>query len=146
MHDVVVRGFAAECAHRSEPRIGVAVGASRAERGATGDQFRQHGHGLDAAGLRDPDESVSVEVVAEQDALVFGLGVEEARAAEVDEVGLVDRLEPEREPFRGERREDRLPVGLRAEGVAPERALSARTGRDRVSRSSSACRHETDAS
>ena len=41
----------------------------------------------------------------------------------MDEVGLVDRLEAERELLRSERREDRLPVRLGAQGIAPERAL-----------------------
>ena len=55
-------------------------------------------------------------------------GREQARRAVVDEVALVDRLEPEREPLVAERREDglELALGLRPQRVAPERRLSPR--------------------
>jgi hypothetical protein len=55
---------------------------------------------------------VRVEVVAEQKrGVVIGRG-EQARATVVEEVTLVDRLQPERVPLLGERREDGLALPL----------------------------------
>jgi hypothetical protein len=52
----------------------------------------------------------------------------------VEEVALVDRLQPERVPLLAERREDRLGLALAggAQGVSPERALGRRLLRDRL--------------
>ena len=69
--------------------------------------------------LRDPDEPVRVEVVAEQERRVrVGRG-EEPRTGEVDQVALVDRLDPERVARRRERREDRLALGVRSRRPRP---------------------------
>ena len=97
-----------------------------AKRGAPGDQLGHRRDGLDAAGGGDPHETVRIEVVAEQHALALLARGEEPRAAVVDEVGLVDRLEPEREGVRRERREDR--DGSRSAGgrsAAAQSGLSA---------------------
>jgi hypothetical protein len=76
---------------------------------------------------------VRVEVVAEEERRVVVGRREEPRAAVVEQVPLVDRLQAERVELLGERREDRLvlPFVLRAEGVAPEPALGRRLLRDR---------------
>ena len=68
-----------------------------------------------------------VEVVTEQEGGVAIGGREQPRAAVMDEVALVDRLEPERMGGRREGREHRLRVAfvLRAERVGPARGLSA---------------------
>jgi hypothetical protein len=77
---------------------------------------------------------VRVEVVPEQER---GVGVgrgEQPWRAVVQEVALVDRLQAERVPVLGQRREDGLllALGLGAQGVAPERALACRLRRDRL--------------
>jgi hypothetical protein len=75
-----------------------------------------------------------VEVVAEkQRGVVVGRG-EEPRRAVVEQVALVDRLEPERVAFLRKRREDRLllAVGLGAQRVLPEGALACRLASDRL--------------
>jgi hypothetical protein len=77
---------------------------------------------------------VSVEVVAEQKrGVVVGRGKEPRRAV-VQEVALVDRLETERIPLLGERREDGLVLSLRlgAQRVLPEGALACRLPCDRL--------------
>ena len=71
---------------------------------------------------------MGVQVVAEEQRVVaIGRG-EQARPAVVHEVALVDRLEPEREAFLAELREDRLELALhvRAQRLGPERALRGR--------------------
>src|SRR5207248_9963289 len=80
------------------------------------------------------DEHVRGEVVAEQERGVAVRRREEPRAAVVQEVRLVDRLEPEREARLGEQREDGLGLALvrRPERRAPERALALRLERDNV--------------
>jgi hypothetical protein len=77
---------------------------------------------------------VRVEVVAEQQRRVVILGREETRPAVVEEVALVDRLEPEAVELLGERGEDRLALAvvLGPERVAPEPALCRRPLRDRL--------------
>ena len=67
----------------------------------------------------DAHEPVRVEVVAEQERDV-GVGRrEEPRPAVVHEVALVDRLEPDRVPRLGERREDRHELALAAGDAQP---------------------------
>src|SRR6266487_636339 len=99
---------------------------------AEGDQLGQVRDRLDAPDIRNPDEPVRVEVVAEQERRVFVNGVEEAWVPVMNEVALVDRLEPERVALLAQRREDRLAFGLQPQGVVPERALSLRLDRDRL--------------
>ena len=71
----------------------------------------------------DADEPVRVEVVAEEQRRVAVRRGEQARRPVVDEVALVDRLEPEREPLVAERREDRLELARSARSASlPERA------------------------
>jgi hypothetical protein len=67
---------------------------------------------------------VGVEVVPEQERGV-GVGREQPRAAVVEEVTLVDRLQPERVALLAERREDRLelPFLLGPQRGPPEPAL-----------------------
>ena len=73
------------------------------------------------------------ECVPEQQRDVVVRRGEEARATVVEEVALVDRLDPEREAaILDERREDRidLPLARRPECGVPERALRGRAGCD----------------
>jgi hypothetical protein len=81
---------------------------------------------------------VGVEIVAEQEGGVLVRRREQARAAVVEEVALVDRLEAERVPLVGERREDRLqlPFALGPESLGPERALARGLAGDRLPRGS----------
>jgi hypothetical protein len=77
---------------------------------------------------------VRIEVVAQQER---GVGVgrgEEPRPAVVEEVALVDRLEPKRVALFAERREDRLELAFagRVQCLLPERALASRLARDRL--------------
>jgi hypothetical protein len=97
------------------------------------DQRRQVGDGLDGPGLGDPDEAVRVEVVAQQERRVVVGRREQARAAVVEQVALVDRLQPERVPLLGQRREDRLGLALAVgpKRLRPELALGGRLLRDR---------------
>jgi hypothetical protein len=102
-----------------------------AELGAEGDQRRQVADRLDRAGPRDPNETVRVEVVAEQERRVRVGRREQTRPAVVEQVALVDRLEPERVALFGERGEDGLALGVRAQRLLPEPALEAGLGGDR---------------
>ena len=75
-----------------------------------------------------------VEVVAQEEG---GVGVErdeEPRPAVVEEVALVDRLEPQRVALFAERREDRLELALagRVQRLLPEPALASRLAGDRL--------------
>jgi hypothetical protein len=81
---------------------------------------------------------VCVEIVAEQEGRILVRRREQARAAVVEEVALVDRLEAERVPLVGERREDGLQLALvlGPEGLGPERALARGLPGDRVPRGS----------
>ncbi len=123
----------AEGCRRRGPNLAVARQAIRPQLGAVRDQRGQVGDGLDRPGLGDADETVRVEVVAEQERGVVVGRREQARAAVVEQVALVDRLQPQRVPLLAERREDRLGLALagRAQGVRPERALGRRLLRDR---------------
>jgi hypothetical protein len=123
----------AEGCRRRGPNLAVARQAVGPQLGAVRDQRRQVGDGLDRPGLSDADEAVGVEVIAEQERGVVVSRREQARAAVVEQVALVDRLQPERVPLLAERREDRLGLALagRAQGVRPERALGGRLLRDR---------------
>jgi hypothetical protein len=88
---------------------------------------------LDGARVGDADEAVRVQVVAEEQRGVLVGRREQPRAAVVEQVALVDRLQPEGVALLGERREDRLglPFAVAAERVGPERALGRRLLRDR---------------
>jgi hypothetical protein len=121
---------AAERGRRRRPRLAVPGKPVRAQLGAQGDQRGEVAHGLDRPGLGDADETVRVQVVAEQQRRV-GIGrLEQPRPPVVEQVALVDRLEAEPVPFLGQRREDRLPPGSRAQGLLPEAALLRRLARD----------------
>jgi hypothetical protein len=126
-------GARAESGRRRGPGLAVAAQAVGSQLGAVGDQRSQVGDGFDRPRLRDPDEAVRVEVVAEQERGVVVGRRKQARAAVVEQVALVDRLQPERVPLLAERREDRLGLALAggAQGVSPERALGGRLLRDR---------------
>ena len=96
----------AEQRRRRGPGLGLAGPALGARLRAERDELGEVVHRLDAAGRRDPDEPVRVEVVAEQERRVgIGRG-EEPRPAVVEQVALVDRLHPEREDRIAELRED----------------------------------------
>jgi hypothetical protein len=127
------RACAEGCRGRG-PGLTVARQAIRPQLGTVRDQRGQVGDGLDRPGLRDADEAVRVEVVAEEERRVVVGGREQARAAVVEQIALVDRLQPERVPLLTERREDRLGLGLavRPKRVRPELALGGRLLRDRL--------------
>ena len=116
------------------PGLAVARKLVGAELRADGDQCGEVGHGLDLPRLGDPHQAVRIEVVAEQERRVLVRGSEQARPPEMEEVALVDRLEPEAVPLLGERRKDRLQLtlALGAQGLGPERALTSRLLDDRL--------------
>ena len=123
-----------ELRRRLGPGLAVAGKPVGAELRADRDQRGEVGHVLDAPGLRDVDETVRVEIVAEQQRRVVVLGREEPGPSVVEQVALVDRLEPERVELFRQRRENGLTLLLvvGAERVAPEPALSRRLPRDRL--------------
>ena len=87
---------------RGRPGFAVTVASVGARLHAQRDQLGEVGHGGDVSGLGDADEPVRVEVVAEERCRVAIRRYEEARAAVVHEVPLVDRLQTERLPGRAE--------------------------------------------
>ena len=123
---------AAERRGGRRPRLAVAGPAVGAELRADRDQRGQIGDGLDRSRVGDADEAVRVEVVAEQQRRVRVDRREQPRPAVVEQVALVDRLEPERVALLAERREDRLALRLRLQRLAPEPALVGRLPRDRL--------------
>jgi hypothetical protein len=116
------------------PSFAVAWKAVRSELCAERDERSEVGHILHGPRLGDAHEPVGVEVVPEQQAGVVVARREQARAAVVQEVALVDRLEPERVALVRERREDGLQVALRLrpQSLRPEPALDSRIARDGV--------------
>src|SRR5438128_677998 len=76
--------------------------------GAERDQLREVDHRGHVLELGDPDEPVRVQVVPEEERRVAVSRREEPRTPVVEEVRLVDRLEAERKPLLGERREHGL--------------------------------------
>jgi hypothetical protein len=115
------------------PGLAVAWEAVRPELGTHRDQCREVGDRLDRAHLGHADEAVRVEVVAQQQGRVGVGGLEQPRPAVVEEVALVDRLQPERVALLAERREDRLELTLagRAKRLLPEPALATSFPRNR---------------
>src|SRR5262249_57042239 len=105
------------------PGRSVAWGRVGLELRTQGDELGQIGDRLDAADVRDPDQAVRVEVVAEQERGVLVDRLEHARPSVVDEVALVDRLEPDRIALVPHDRVDGLALGLRPPRLMPERAL-----------------------
>jgi hypothetical protein len=75
---------------------------------------------------------VRVEVVAEQQCRVVVARREEPRAPVMEQVALVDRLEPERVALLAQRREDRLSLRLVGQRLVPEPALARGLLDDRV--------------
>jgi hypothetical protein len=116
------------------PGLAVARQDVGPELGAHGDQGRQIGDRLDRAYLGHPDETVRVEVIPQQERRVGVRRREEPRPAVVEQVALVDRLEPEPVALLPERREDRFELALRgrAQRLLPEAALAPRLVRDRL--------------
>src|SRR2546421_2162125 len=125
---------AAELRRSLGPSLAVAREPVGTQLGAERDQRGEVGHVLHAPGFRDADETVRVEIVAEQQRRVVVLGREEPGPSVVEQVALVDRLEPERVELFRQRRENGLTLLLvvGAERVAPEPALSRRLPRDRL--------------
>lgn len=123
-----------ESAHGRGPGRPVPVAALGTELGAEREELGEVGHGLDVPEGGDSHEPVCVQVVPEQDGGVAVRGVEEARAAVVEQVALVDRLDAEREALLAERREDGqgLAPPSREKRPSPERALPGRLLRDRL--------------
>jgi hypothetical protein len=102
--------------------------ALRAQMGAEGEELGEVGDHSDVSFLGDAHETVGVEVVAEEDARVAVCRRKQASAPVVEEIALVDRLDPEREALVREGREDRklLPFRLRPKCCVPERTLPLR--------------------
>jgi hypothetical protein len=100
------------------PPLGTKLRAQGKELGEIGDDVHLSDRG-------DPDESMGVEVVAEEDGDVAVGRREEAGPAVMEEITLVNGLEPDGEPFVTKRRENQrlLALSPRPEGGAPERAL-----------------------
>ena len=112
-----------------------------------GDELREVGDGRDVVQRRDARDAVRVEVVAEQQRRVVVGRREEARPAVVDEVALVDRLEPERVSVLAERREDGTAValGARRSRQSAQSVLSAAASTAIVSQTSATkARHRSD--
>ena len=99
------------------PVSGQAVGA---QLGTERDQRREICDCLDGACFGDADEPVRVEVVAQQQTRVGVSGREQPRAPVVEEVALVDRLEPEGVAILSEAGEDRVAFAL---VLGPKRGL-----------------------
>jgi hypothetical protein len=116
----------AERRGRRRPGLAVArqlVGAQpRAERDQTGEV----GDRVDGARLGDSHEAVRVEVVAQQEGGVGVRGLEQSRPPVVEQVPLVDRLQPEGVALLAQRREDGigLTLVLRTQRGLPEPALA----------------------
>ena len=85
------------------PGLAVPVAVRGANLGADRDQLRQVGDGGELAERGHPLEAVRVEVVAEEQPRVGVRRLEEPWAAVVEQVALVDGLDPERVPDLGER-------------------------------------------
>ncbi len=103
---------AAHGRRRRRPRLAVAGEAVGPEPRAERDQGSEIGHGLDRPRLGDAHEPVGIEVVAEQERGVGIGGREQPWTAVVQDVALVDRLQPERIPLLAERREDGFELAL----------------------------------
>jgi hypothetical protein len=125
---------AAEQGDRRRPRLAVAGPALGAQVSTESEELGELGHDAHVALRCHAHEPVRVEVVAEEDARVPVGGGEEPGCPVMQEVALVDRLDAERKPFVGKRREDRqlLALVFRAERGGPERALVGGLERDRL--------------
>ena len=97
---------------RRRPHLAVPGQAVGPELRADRNQRRQVGDSLDGPCVGDPHEPVSVEVVPEQERRVRVGGREQPRLPVVEEVTLVDRLEPEGVALLAERREDGVKLAL----------------------------------
>ena len=110
---------------RRSPGRAVAVTALGTRLRAQRDQLGEIRNCGDVARVRHMHEAVRVQVVAEEERRVAIWRREEPRATVVDEVALVDRLQPEGVIGRSKRGEDRLVRALlrRKRSLLPERAL-----------------------
>jgi len=119
---------------RRRPRLSVAREAVGTQLGTERDQRREVGDRLDVARLGDADEAVRVQVVAQEQGRVVVGRREQARPAVVEEVALVDRLEPERKAVLAEPGKDglALAVVLGAECGLPQPALARGLEGDRL--------------
>src|SRR5205823_13405974 len=90
------------------PDGGVTGNLLRAEVRADRDQLREVVDRVDRAALLDAHEAVRVEIVAEQKRRVAVLRCKQPRPPVVQQVALVDRLDPERIALLAELREDGL--------------------------------------
>ena len=122
----LVEPAAPEVGGRRRPRLPVAGSPLGPRLGAEREQLGEVSHRRDVALRGDADEPVREERVAEQERDV-GIGRrEEPRAPVVEEVALVDRLEPERQPgsgTSGEKTGSALTLARGEQRRAPERAL-----------------------
>jgi hypothetical protein len=123
---------ASERRRRRRPGLAVAGKPVGAQLGAEGDQRGEVADRLDRAGARDPDQAVRIQVVAEQERRVGVRRREQARPAVVEQIPLVDRLEPEGVALLAEWREDGLALGVGQQRLLPEPALEPGLGGDRL--------------
>jgi hypothetical protein len=114
------------------PRLAVARTPVGAQLCAERDQLREVADGLDRPCLGDANEPVRVEVVAEQQRGVVVGGREQPRVPVMEQVALVDRLEPQRVALLAQRREDRLALRVVGQRLVPEPALARGLLDDRV--------------
>src|SRR6188474_214889 len=98
--------IASEPSRCADPCLTVSRGLLGTEVRAGGDELGQNDNGVELPRGGDPDEPMRIEVVAEQQRRLVVGGLEETRTPVVDEVPLVDGLEPEREPLRRQLSED----------------------------------------
>ena len=116
----------AERRGRRRPGLTVARQVVGPEPGAERDQPGEVGDRLDGARLGYPDEAVRVEVVAQQEGGVGVRGLEQPWPPVVEQVALVDRLQPEGVALLAERGEDGIGLALvrRPQRGLPQPALT----------------------
>src|SRR5213083_3166789 len=122
----LLEGSVTEERHACGPGGPVVAFVLGAQLSAEGDQLAHVRNRRHRACGREANEALRVQVVAEQKDRVPVAGREQARAAVVDEVALVDGLHGQGEARVRERREDRLAVSgtPRSERSPPERPVA----------------------
>src|SRR2546430_10044757 len=130
----VLQLTSAECGRRCGPDRAVTGDLLRAQVGTERDQLGEVADRLDAPDLLDPHETVRVQIVAEEERRVLILRGEQARQPVVQEVALVDGLDPECVAFLAEPGEDLVPLLCLAGAKhrRPEVALSPSVRGDRL--------------
>src|SRR5919106_4725108 len=123
---------AAQAGHGRGPGGAVARAVLGPKLGADGEELGEVGHHVHLAVSGNADEPVRVQVVPEQHGRVPVDGGEEPRPAVMEQIALVDGLEPDGEALLAERGEDGEQLALLAtkKGPGPERAFDLRLDGD----------------